>query len=432
MSLAERLGYEAGLAEGKSTRRMAAESGRSISTLTREFAKHTYISYKGTYGCRNLCVHRQTCQKSNVCTDCRGSNVRCAVCTFRKCNALCREFEFIDCDKRRLKTAQVCNGCPDEKRCHLVKKFYIAEHAHHDATALRSESRQGAAVPDGELAYLDALISPKIKDGQSMHHIVMSQPGAFTRNERTLSRYLHYGMFSAKRGDMKRSCMVRERKPKSKEYEHKVEKGCYADRTYKDYEKFRSENPGLSPVLMDLVIGKIGGRCMLTLHFADSAFMIARWIPNKCADSVIAVFDELYEELGHDLFTKLFGLILTDRGTEFSNPSRIEKSADGKNRCRVFFCDPMNSNQKSQCERNHEIVREVYPKGVFFEGQTQAQLDLAMSHVNAYIRLSQSDRTPYDVFEFLRGEGVAAKLRIMKIDPKEVILKPRLVGIEMK
>ena len=42
------------------------------------------------------------------------------------------------------------------------------------------------------------------------------------------------------------------------------------------------------------------------------------------------------------------------------------------------------------------------------------------------------DKTPYEVFEFLYGEGTAAKLHIAKIDQKEVVLKPRLVGIEMK
>ena len=47
-------------------------------------------------------------------------------------------------------------------------------------------------------------------------------------------------------------------------------------------------------------------------------------------------------------------------------------------------------------------------------------------------RVREGDRTPFEVFEFLYGEGTAAKLHIAKIDPKEVILKPRLVGIEMK
>ena len=94
--------------------------------------------------------------------------------------------------------------------------------------------------------------------------------------------------------------------------------------------------------------------------------------------------------------------------------------------------DPFKSNQKSQIERNHELVREILPKGVSFDAPGQEQTDLALSHVNAYIRQSQSDRTPLDVFEFIRGPGISAKLHIAKIDPRKVCLKPRLIGIEMK
>ena len=38
----------------------------------------------------------------------------------------------------------------------------------------------------------------------------------------------------------------------------------------------------------------------------------------------------------------------------------------------------------------------------------------------------------YDVFEFIHGEGNAARLAIAKINPTEVVLKPRLLGIEVK
>ena len=51
-------------------------------------------------------------------------------------------------------------------------------------------------------------------------------------------------------------------------------------------------------------------------------------------------------------------MILTDRGTEFSYPSRIEECGDGTKRTRVFFCDPMNSNQKSQLEGPARIIRQ--------------------------------------------------------------------------
>ena len=76
---------------------------------------------------------------------------------------------------------------------------------------------------------------------------------------------------------------------------------------------------------MDLVIGRIGGVCLLTLHWLNAGFMVGILIPNKCAENVTAVFDRLYAELGHELFARLFQVVLTDRGTEFSNPSRIEK-----------------------------------------------------------------------------------------------------------
>ena len=334
--------------------------------------------------------------------------------------------------QRLLRTAKVCNGCPDEKRCHKRKLFYVASRAQDDYRRVLKESRQGAALEPWERDYIDELVSPKVKAGQSVHHICVTNAAKLIRHERTIQRYVNYGVLSAKRGDLKRACMVRPRKSLAREYQHKVETGCYVDRAYVDYGKFLSEHPGVGPVYMDLLIGRIGGVCILTLHWPRAGFMIGILIPNKCAESVVAVFDRLYAELGTELFARLFPVILTDRGTEFSFPSRIEECEDGTKRTRVFFCDPMNSNQKSQLERNHEIVREILPKGVSFDSLTQEQADLAFSHVNAYVRGTLDDKTPYEVFAFLYGEGTAAKLHIAKIDQKEVVLKPRLVGIEMK
>lgn len=432
MSPVDRAEIEAGLRMGKSINLIARETGRSTSTVSREVAKHTYASDKGTQLRPNQCVHRQDCRVTGLCGNpqCRG--VRCAVCGLNRCNALCGRCERIGCGKRPARPGKVCNGCPEENRCHVRKHFYIANRAQEDYRALLSGARQGAGIPEGERERLDAIITPAIKAGQSMHHICVSRPGAFNQNERTLSRYLHHGMFSAKRGDMKRSCMVRQRKPRSGDRAHKVEQGCYAGRDYRAYQAYCREHPEKSVVFMDLVIGRTGGKCLMTLHWPAAAFMIAVLIPGKCAENVAAAFDGLYKALGHELFSRLFAVVLTDRGSEFSNPSRIERTGKGVERCRVFFCDPMNSNQKSQLERNHELVREVLPKGVSFDGLTQGQADLMMSHVNAYVRLSQSDRTPYDVFEFIHGGGTAAKLHIERIDPKEVVLKPRLVGIELK
>lgn len=421
-----------GLEAGESARAIAKEIGVSLTTVTREISKHTYESFKGCYGRSNQCVHRQDCRLTQVCGDCTAKGARCAVCSYRNCNRFCGKVEYIDCSDRLARTAQVCNGCPGMKSCHKRKLVYDASRAYGDYRRVLSEHRQGAALDEGELDYLDKLVSPKIRDGQSVHHICVTNAAKLTRNERTIQRYVNYGVLSAKRGDLKRACTVRARKSLAKEYQHKVETGCYVGRTYEDYRKFLAEHPDVGPVYMDLVIGRPGGVCLLTLHWLNAGFMVGILIPNKCAESVAAVFDRLYAELGPELFARLFPVILTDRGTEFSNPSRIEFDKDGKRRTWVFFCDPMNSNQKSQIERNHEIVREILPKGVSFDALTQEQAHLALSHVNAYVRYVQGNRTPFEVFEFLYGEGSAAKLHIAKIDPKKVVLKPRLVGIEMK
>ena len=401
---------EFGLSAGESARSIAKALGVSLSTVTREIGKHTYESFKGCYGRANQCVHRQDCRLTGVCGDCPAKGAPCVRCSYRNCSRFCDRVEYIDCSQRLLRTGRVCNGCPDERRCHKRKLFYVASRAQDDYRRVLSE----------------------IKAGQSVHHICVTNAAKLTRHERTIQRYVNYGVLSAKRGDLKRACMVRPRKSLARECQHKVETGCYVGRAYVDYGKFLSENPGVGPVYMDLVIGRIGGVCLLTLLWLNAGFMVGILIPNKCAENVVAVFDRLYAELGHELFTRLFPVILTDRGTEFSCPSRIEECEDGTKRTRVFFCDPMNSNQKSQIERNHEIVREILPKGVSFDSLTQDQAYLALSHVNAYVRYAQGNKTPYDVFEFLYGKGTAAKLHIAKIDPKEVVLKPRLVGIEMK
>ena len=67
-----------------------------------------------------------------------------------------------------------------------------------------------------------------------------------------------------------------------------------------------------------------------------------------------------------------------------------------------------------------------------FDGLSQPQADLLFSHVNADVRKSMNDRTPYDVFEFLYDAGTAARLHVSHVDPREIVLKPRLLGIEVK
>lgn len=431
MTSAERLRIETELALGTSCRQIAKKIGKSLSTVMREIHRHACISFKGCYGRFNQCIHRAKCKVTNICGDkCPGKGAPCARCSLRSCNQLCSQVERFVCEKQQLRPGKVCNGCIDERHCHIQKRFYIAEKAQNEYLKTLHESREGISLEPWEIEYLDSIVSPKILDGQSIHHICVTNADKLTRHERTIQRYVNKGgLLTAKRGDLKRACKIRPRKPLAKEYQYKVEKDCHKGRTHEDYIKFLDQNPGILPTYMDLVIGRPGGKCILTIHWLQCAFMIGILIPNKCAASITAAFEKLYEELGHELFTKLFQVILTDRGTEFTAPSRIEFRPDGERRTYVFFCDAGNINQKSEIERNHEILREIFPKGSSCDNLTQEQLNLAFSHMNAYVRLVKADHTPMELFRFYYGDEAATSLHIEAIDPKEVILKPRLIGL---
>lgn len=66
---------------------------------------------------------------------------------------------------------------------------------------------------------------------------------------------------------------------------------------------------------MDTVIGRIGGKSLLTIHFTQTHFMLAYLLDFHTARGVTDIFDMLYIKLGKKLFKMLFEVILTDNGT---------------------------------------------------------------------------------------------------------------------
>ena len=85
---------------------------------------------------------------------------------------------------------------------------------------------------------------------------------------------------------------------------------------------------------MDSVEGRKGGKVLLTIYFRNCSLMLAFIRDTNTARSVTKIFDQLYELLGHDTFTSLFQVILTDRGSEFTNPMSIEFNKNNERRAR--------------------------------------------------------------------------------------------------
>ena len=83
---------------------------------------------------------------------------------------------------------------------------------------------------------------------------------------------------------------------------------------------------------------------------------------------------------------------------EFEDVEGIERSctAGGERRCRVYYCDPMRSDQKGACERNHVEIRKMLPKGrgISFDDLDEVDAWLVGSSVNSEPRPSLMGLSP--------------------------------------
>lgn len=118
---------------------------------------------------------------------------------------------------------------------------------------------------------------------------------------------------------------------------------------------------------MDSVIGTKGGKCLLTIHFVESGLMPAFLRDANTSQTVIDIFNGLDHVLGEALFNDLFPYILTDNGSEFSNPKAIaprdyHAGITTMHRTNIFYCDAGCPYQKGACEVNHELIRRIIPK----------------------------------------------------------------------
>ena len=156
----------------------------------------------------------------------------------------------------------------------------------------------------------------------------------------------------------------------------KIDRHCYDGRAYEDYMQFIADNPDVPVVQMDTVIGRKGGKVLLTIFFSNCNLLLGFLSNSNTARSVQNTFDELYALLGREAYCELFPVILTDRGTKFSNPTTLERDKDGELRSLVFYCDPSAPYQKGGIEVAHELIRRILPKGTSFDDLQQEAIDL--------------------------------------------------------
>ena len=421
----ERLELQKYLKESLSFKEISRRLDKNPTTISREVRKYSSEVATGFPGFPfNACKNRFHCRIKKLCgKECtRKSNIYCKLCS--SCNDNCSDFVEEICTAR-FRIPYVCNGCETIGKCSLMKNIYDAEHAHLNAHQTISQSRSGLCVSEDEISRLNQIISPLVQNGQSVNQIYINHQDELMCSEKTIYNYIDACLFDVRNIDLPRKVKFRERYKKP---EFKVDKGCRIGRTYEAFGMFMDKNPDTAVVQMDSVIGAKGGKCLLTIHFVDASLMLAYLRDANTSKSVIELFNEMDKVLGKEQFNQLYPVILTDNGSEFSNPKAIEyRETIPCKRTSVFYCDAGSLYQKGAIEVNHELIRRVLPKGTSFNNLTQEDISLMMNHINSYKRKKLNNRSPYETFSFYHGEEVLHKLGCKPVAPGDIMLKPTLL-----
>lgn len=422
LTLSDRIFIEKSLNEHKRFKEIAHSLCKDPSTISKEIIRFMDEKpsphYKG-----NDCRYFTSCTSSKLCSSCCAEF--CKYCNDHDCRWLCVKYEPNRCPGINT-PPYVCNGCVNASDCGYPKQFYIAEQAHQQYLERLHSSRQGINSSPQQLQQLNELISPLIRQGQPLSHVYASHSDEIPVSRRTLYNYLDQGLFDVRNIDLPRRVRYKIRKqhrqanPVNYDYRNK--------RTYRDFEKYCNAFPDYEVVELDTVKGtRETGKCIMTLFFRKSSFMLIFLLKSCTQAEVAAVFDQLYSALGRRTFVNTFRIILTDNGPEFKNPWAIEYDSNKKYRSKVFYCDPYTSSQKGRLEKNHEFIRYVIPKGRSMEHYTQEDMTLLARHINSIARESLNGKTPFDLATLLLDKKVLAFSGRKKVSPDNVLLKPTLL-----
>ena len=310
----------------------------------------------------------------------------------------------------------VCNGCPKRRQnCGYKKIFYLAKQAQKQYEQTLVESREGTPLNSKTFWEMDKVISNGVKKGQHIFHILKTHN--LDVSSSTVYRHIRKEYLSIAPIDLARAVKFKERrKSKLPSIPKEAKKG----RFYEDFQNYLVLNQLDSWLEMDTVMGRMGGKVLLTFNLSFCNFIFARLLDNKTA---LEVTKHLYDikntlhQADKDFF-QLFPVILTDNGGEFARIDDIEMDVRGESK--LFFCDPNRSDQKGRIEKNHTLIRDILPKGTSFDNLTQEDINLVCSHVNSIKRAALNGKSAYELFAFTYGEEIPKLLGISKIPAEDV------------
>ena len=325
-----------------------------------------------------------------------------------------------------LKAPYVCNGCEMKSRssCKYIRRVYHAKKAQADYETLLTDARTGIPLNKESFYETESIISNSVRKGQHVFHAIKSNN--LPVSTATVYRHIKKGYYTISPIDLPRAVKFKQRKSKQQDY---VPHGVKVGRTYDDFLAYVENKPDISRVELDTVIGKVGGKLILTIHFVSVDFMVGILLNDKTAAEAALRITELKSRLKRSgfKFGDVMPLLLTDNGGEFSCVSAFENDDNGNLESHIFFCNPNAPYEKPHIEKNHTMFRDIVPKGSSFDNFTQETVDLIFSHVNAVKRKQFNGKSAYDLFTFSYSRELAAALGISPIPADKVVQSPSLL-----
>lgn len=420
LTLETRRDIENGVIEGRSLAWMAERLDVDATSISRELRRNRTSQGRNPNSLlRNDCAHRKTCGRRRICDpDCRR---KCSSCAKACRDGGCADYERQWC-RRTHRAPWVCNGCERRPTCPLEHFTYSAKVAQAKAEERLCESRRGLDMTGHEMAFLAREVKAGLAKGQSVHHIFASRDD-LPCSERSFYRHVENEDIDVAKMDLRKKVKYKKR---SKRKANRHEKEFYRGRTHEDYLSL-PEDERARVVEMDCVEGAEGdSQALLTLHFVALRFQIYVLLERHDSEHVVRALDRLEGLLGGPKdFGSVFGLILTDRGSEFDDIGGIERGG----RCRVFYADPQRSDQKGACEKNHVELRKVIPKGTSIDALALDAWTLAgiCSNVNSSLRLAIGNASPMALAKVALPASLLEGLGLDVVPPGEVETRPELI-----
>ncbi|NGM16783.1 helix-turn-helix domain-containing protein [Eggerthellaceae bacterium zg-893] len=420
----DRAAIERGLNRGDTVSWIARTIGRAPKVVREEIRRNWTDDPRGrlVVQSRNICAKYAGCEVRRLCkTACMAT---CKKCRDWLCSRLCPDFEARPCP-RLDRTPFCCNACPERvgRGCGRPYRFYEAACAQDLADARRRDARAGIDCDPEAFERAIEVIKDGLAKGQSPAHIIAANPDEVPFGARSL----HDCLGGAKLGALSKMDLPRavRYKPRSKAADGgkspQVPRAALEGRRWSDFCALDAADRD-NAVEMDTVVGRQGKdrQCVLTLLVRRIGFQFYILLPDRSAESVAAALDTLQELCGAR-FSKMFGVVLADRGSEFADAERIEHGRNGRPRLRLCCCDPRQSQQKGRAERSHEELRRVLPKGkTDFDALTGRDMAACMSHVNSYMRGSMGWASPMDLARALFPKGLLDAYGVEPVDPREL------------